>query len=186
MIQPWPWLVKLNPGARASAGILTCFVENIPLLTPEVLLLHWYNSLYSIVPWVLTVKLLSGECLPQKLTNEKSTLVLVMACSRNVTTHYTGQSWSIFRHFASLNHNELKFCENRLITTCKLKLFYLYIIFCALAMALLWRWFSLGLYAAWMKWVFWGQLAWWCLAFVFSYMVTVRGPRRVPGTRAVA
>ena len=46
--------------------------------------------------------------MPQNLTNEKSTLIQVMAWCHQATSHYLGQCWlNLFCHIVSLGHYEL-------------------------------------------------------------------------------
>ena len=63
----------------------------------------WFsNLLYRNVAWALTMKLHSGDCCPscniltqmsQDLTEDKSTLIRVMAWSHQATSYYLNQCW---------------------------------------------------------------------------------------------
>ena len=44
--------------------------------------------------------------MPQFLTDDKSTLIQVMAWCRQAISHYPGQCWFLCRHITSLGHNE--------------------------------------------------------------------------------
>ena len=64
-----------------------------PLGDVVVILRVWSpNTRYASSSWT-RVNLLSGEWMPQGKFDDKSTLVAVIACYRQATSHYLGQHW---------------------------------------------------------------------------------------------
>ena len=51
------------------------------------------NTLYRIIAFALTVKSLTGKCNTTSLTDQKSSLVQIMAWCQQVTSHHPSQHW---------------------------------------------------------------------------------------------
>ena len=83
----------------------------------------WISSPKIILlPWNVTTLLPSHavDFGHQYLTNEKPTLVQVMAWCRQATSHYLSQCWRSRCHTVSIGHNKLKRLESSLISLLKI------------------------------------------------------------------